>query len=235
MGGAEGHPDQTLTEVRRPVRTFGRMRSRRLKPGRAARLATMLPELTLPSVPFDPGTIAPAAAEVWLEIGFGAGEHLAATARERPEVLLLGAETFVDGVASLLRHIETLGLKNVRIHPCDARELMANLPPASVDRLFVLFPDPWPKTRHRGRRLVQGPFVLDIARIMKSGARALLATDWADYAEGILVSFLASSDFLWTAKSAADWRERPATEAATRYEIKRLGDCPPVWLEYARV
>jgi tRNA (guanine-N7-)-methyltransferase len=198
-------------------------------------MATLLPKLAVPAMPFEPLTLAPGAAEVWLEIGFGGGEHLAAQALDRPGVLMIGAETFVDGVASLLRHVEAEALSNVRIHAGDGRTLMDMLPPASIDRLFVLFPDPWPKTRHRGRRLIQGLFVQEAARIMKPGARALFATDWADYAESMLADLLASPDFTWTAQSADDWRNPPAAHTATRYQIKRLGDCAPIWLEFERI
>src|ERR1700683_4298731 len=109
-----------MSQAGRPIRTFGRMRSRPLKPGRAALMAVLLPKLTVPMTPFEPLTLAPGVAEVWLEIGFGGGEHLAAQALERPGVLVIGAETFVDGVASLLRHVEAKALSNVRIHAGDA-------------------------------------------------------------------------------------------------------------------
>ena len=105
--------------------------------------------------PFDPRALMPGAAEVWLEIGFGGGEHMAAQAARRPDVLIIGAEPFQNGVASALRHIDEAQLTNVRVLDGDARELMADLPDASLDRVFVLFPDPWPKTRHHKRRVVQ--------------------------------------------------------------------------------
>jgi tRNA (guanine-N7-)-methyltransferase len=220
---------------RPPFRTFGRTRSRRLKPRRAALFDDLLPELAIPTEPFDPRLLGLATEEIWLEIGFGAGEHLAAAARARPDVMLLGAETFIDGVGSLLRYVEGLALQNVRIHAGDARDLMANLPPGSIDRLFVLFPDPWPKARHRKRRLVQTSFVLEAARILKPRARARIATDWADYAESILVELLSSPDFAWTAAAADDWRIAPADHFPTRYQTRQLGDCPPIWLDFKRI
>ena len=111
----------------------------------------------------------PAAREVWVEIGFGGGEHLAGQAALHPDVLLLGAEPFVDGQAKLVSQVEREGLANVRIHPGDARELLAALPDASADRVFILFPDPWPKTRHHKRRLIQPEFVAELARVLKPG------------------------------------------------------------------
>jgi tRNA (guanine-N7-)-methyltransferase len=223
-----------MAEAPPPIRTFGRIRSRPVKARRAALLETLLPKIATPQVPFDPLALAPGAREVWLEIGFGGGEHLAAQAARRPDVLLLGAEPFVNGVAGALRHIDELHLTNVRLHAGDARDLMAVLPPESVQRLFLLFPDPWPKTRHHKRRLVAPAFIEEAARILVSGARLRFATDWADYANWTLARFLRSDSFRWTAESADDWRAPPADHVATRYEEKRLGDCAPVWLEFER-
>ena len=169
-----------------------------------------------------------------MEIGFGGGEHLAGRAGARPDVLFLGAEPFLNGVASALRHIEEGGLANVRLHAGDARELMARLPDASLARLFILFPDPWPKTRHRKRRLVGTEFITEAARVLKPGGRLLFATDWEDYANQALARFLASPDFQWTAGKADDWRRAPSDHVPTRYEAKRLGDCAPLWLSFDR-
>ena len=216
------------------LRTFGRTRSRTLKPGPAARLAQLLPKVATPAGPFDPGRLRPAHAEVWLEIGFGAGEHLCGQAARRPDVLFLGAEPFVNGVANALGHIERLGLGNVRLHAGDGRALMGALPAASIDRLFLLFPDPWPKLRHHKRRLVTAEFVAEAARVLRRGARLRFATDWADYADWALRRFVASPEFVWTAQCAADWRAPPADHLTTRYERKGLGDCAPVWLDFER-
>ncbi len=172
---------------------------------------------------------------MWLEIGFGGGEHLAAQASRRPDVLFLGAEPFVNGVASALRHVDAAGLRNVRIHQGDARELMAALPAASLARVFILFPDPWPKARHHKRRLVQPAFLDDLARVLANGARVRFATDWADYADQALRVFAADRRFHWLAREADDWRLPPADHVATRYEAKRLGDCAPIYLEFERV
>jgi tRNA (guanine-N7-)-methyltransferase len=108
------------------------------------------------------------------------------------------------------------------------------LPAGSVDRLFLLFPDPWPKTRHHKRRLVGPAFIEEAARILGTGARLRFATDWADYANWTLERFLRCEAFDWTAESADDWRLPPTDHVATRYEQKRLGDCAPVWLEFER-
>ena len=217
-----------------PIRTFGRIRSRPVKARQAALLETLLPKIATPEGPFDPRALAPRAREVWLEIGFGGGEHLAAQAARNGDVLLIGAEAFVNGVASCLRHIDELHLANVRLHAGDARDLMAALPRASVDRAFLLFPDPWPKTRHHKRRLVGPAFIEEAARILTRGARLRFATDWENYANWTLERFLGCAAFAWTAEVADDWRVPPADHIATRYEQKRLGDRAPVWLEFQR-
>ena len=219
---------------RPPIRTFGRLKSRAIKPRQAALLDTLLPKIATPVTPFDPKALAPSAAEVWLEIGFGGGEHLAGWAAQRPDVLFLAAEPFVNGVASALRHIAERGLDNVRLHAGDGRDLMETLPAASIDRLFLLFPDPWPKTRHHKRRLVGPGFIDKAARVLRGGGRLRFATDWTDYANWTLERFLRSDAFAWTARVADDWRRAPVDHIATRYEEKRLGDCAPVWLEFER-
>jgi len=223
-----------MTEFPHPIRTFGRIRSRAIKTRQAALMGTLLPKVVVPDQPFDPRLLCPEAKEVWLEIGFGGGEHLAGRAAARPEILFLGAEPFLNGVASALRHIDESELANVRLHPGDARALMARLPNGCLDRIFVLFPDPWPKARHHKRRLVGSAFVAEAARLLRPGSELLFATDWQDYANWALARFLASPDWLWTARSAEDWRRAPPDHIATRYEAKRLGDCAPLWLSFVR-
>lgn len=218
-----------------PLRTFGRIRSRAIKPRQAALMTSLLPSVSVPEGPFDPRALAREASDVWLEIGFGGGEHMAAQAARRPDVLVLGAEPFLNGVASALRHIEAGGLTNVRLWSGDARELMAALPDASLGRLFILFPDPWPKARHVKRRLVQPAFVAEAGRLMRPGARLRFATDWADYADQALAMIGRSTHFRWLAERADDWRRPPADHVPTRYEEKRLGDCAPIWLEFERL
>lgn len=225
----DGRPDR--------LRTYGRVRGRALRPGRAALLDERLPELSLDLAAgrIDPGTLAPGAAGTWLELGFGAGEHLAAQAQAHPDVLFLGAEPFLNGAASALRHIQQQGLGNVRIHAGDGREVLAALPDASLDRVFLLFPDPWPKTRHHKRRLVNAETVAEFARALKPGGRLRFATDWADYVGWTLERFAADPAFAWTAERADDWRIPPGDHVATRYQQKRLGDCEPVFLEFRRL
>ena len=198
-------------------------------------METLLPRLRCPQAPFDPRALQPDAAETWLEIGFGGGEHMAAQAARRPDVLILGAEPFHNGVASALRHIDEQGLANVRIEHGDARALMARLPDASLARIFVLFPDPWPKARHHKRRLVQPETTAEFARLLRPGGALRFASDWADYVDWALERILASRAFAWPAERADDWRLPPTDHVTTRYEEKRLGDCAPVFLDFVRL
>jgi tRNA (guanine-N7-)-methyltransferase len=220
-----------------PIRSFGRTRSRAIKPRQAALIDTLLPSIALDPAagPIDPRTLAPDAAEIWFEIGFGGGEHLATQAVRRPDVLYLGAEPFWNGAASALRHIEEAGAANVRLQVGDARDLLAALPDGALDRVFILFPDPWPKARHHKRRLIQTETVAELARVLKPGARLRFASDWSDYVDWTLERFSASPDFRWTADRPDDWRTPPLDHVTTRYEEKRLGDIAPVWLEFERV
>ena len=219
----------------KPLRTYGRIKGRTLRAGRASLVEQILPGLQLDlDGRLDPKAVMPGAQEVWVELGFGGGEHLAAQAETRPDVLVLGAEPFVNGVASLVRHVTDRRVGNVRLHPGDGRELLAALPDASVGRVFVLFPDPWPKTRHHKRRLINAEMVAELARVTKPGAMLRFATDWADYIGWTLERFAASPAFDWTAERVDDWRLAPADHVATRYEEKRLGDCKPTFLEFRR-
>ncbi|HEY2753999.1 tRNA (guanosine(46)-N7)-methyltransferase TrmB [Phenylobacterium sp.] len=224
-----------MTDAHPPLRSYGRLKTRAIKPRQAALMESLLPTLRPPAGPFDPRMLKPDAAEVWLEIGFGGGEHMAAQAQRRPDILLLGAEPFQNGVASALRHIDEQALTNVCVHDGDARELMAQMPAASVDRAFILFPDPWPKARHNKRRLVQAETVAELARLLKPGARLRFASDWANYVDWSLGRFLKNPAFRWTAAEAGDWRTAPGDHITTRYEEKRLGDCAPVFLDFVRV
>jgi tRNA (guanine-N7-)-methyltransferase len=215
-----------------PLRSYGRIKSRAIKPRQAALMDTLLPRIAL-----DPaaGVDLAGAAEVWLEIGFGGGEHLAAQAQRHPDVLLLGAEPFLNGAASALRHIDEAGIENVRLHIGDARDLLSALPDASVDRVFILFPDPWPKARHHKRRLIQDDTVAALLRVLKPKGRLRFATDWEDYADWTLEWLTRTPGLSWTAERADDWRVPPPDHVTTRYESKRLGDIDPVFLDFVKL
>lgn len=169
-----------------------------------------------------------------LEIGFGGGEHLVAQAAANPDARFIGVEPFLNGVASCLRHIEESGVTNVRLHQGDAREVLAQLADPSLDRVDILFPDPWPKTRHHKRRLIQPHFVDELARVLNPGGAVRFATDWANYAAWTLEIFMREPRFVWAAERAADWRTPWPGHVTTRYQQKHLGDCAPIFLQFVR-
>ncbi|MDX2235878.1 MAG: tRNA (guanosine(46)-N7)-methyltransferase TrmB [Hyphomonadaceae bacterium] len=222
--------------VTRPIRSYGRIKARALKPRQEALVQTLLPALAvdLSAGVFDPRTLFPEASAHVLEIGFGGGEHLVAQAQAAPSAGFIGVEPFLNGVGSCLRHVEERGVANVRLHQGDARDLAAAAPDAAFDRVDILFPDPWPKARHWKRRLVQPDFVTALARIVRPGGEVRFATDWAHYAAWALEHFVREPQFAWTATRAADWRTPWPGHVTTRYEEKRLGDCAPVWLRFVR-
>ena len=204
---------------------YGRRRGRR-RAGREALLQTALPgfALTLPpaaGAPLDPRrAFEPSPAALWLEIGFGGGEHLAAQAEANPGIGFIGCEAYLDGVASLLRTITERELTNVRVFADDARLLVDTLETASIERVFLLFPDPWPKARHHKRRFVSPANLDALARILNDGACLRIATDHAGYCRWTLAHLLAHPDFEWTARTPRDWRVPPPDWPGTRYEAK---------------
>ena len=214
------------------LRSYGRVKARVLKPRQAALIDQLAPSVDIPDGPFDPRALKPDAREVWLEIGFGGGEHMAGQAARDRDILIIGVEPFLN--ARALRHVEDGGLDNVRVHQGDAREVVGRLPDGSLDRVFILFPDPWPKARHHKRRIVQADFLAELARKLKPGGRLRFATDWADYADWTLERVLKSGFYDWPAEKADDWRVPPADHLTTRYEDKKLGDCAPVFLDLVR-
>lgn len=218
------------TEPPHLLRSFGRRRGRKLSPRQDTLMRDLLPKLCLDlqKPPPDDAThlFSPPVDRVWLEIGFGGAEHLLwqAKTHARPQhdqaTGLIGAEPFEEGVVKALHGVETLGLSNVRLHPDDARPLLDWLPPGSLDRAFVLFPDPWPKKRHAKRRLVSPALLTALARVIRPGGELRLATDIAPYALEMLLAIRREGSFRWIATCAADWRERPADWPETRYEQK---------------
>lgn len=173
--------------------------------------------------------------EIWLEIGFGGGEHLAEQAERHPEIGFIGSEVFENGVVKLLGEADRRRLTNIRIYADDVRPLLAAMPPRSIGRVFILFPDPWPKARHHKRRLVT-PETLDrLAEIMTDRAELRLATDDPGYLSWMLEHATNHPAFSWTARQPADWRERPEDWPATRYEEKaRKAERVPAFLRFVR-
>lgn len=159
--------------------------------------------------------------DVWLEIGFGGGEHLVHMARANPDVGLIGCEPYINGVAMLLGKLRRAGVDNLRIHPGDVRDLFDVLPEACLRKVFLNYPDPWPKKRHHRRRFVTAEHLVPLARVMAPGAELRVATDIPDYVRQTLEE-VPRQGFDWLAEGPADWRQPWGDWLSTRYEQKAL-------------
>jgi len=158
---------------------------------------------------------------VWLEIGFGGGEHLVHQAAQNPDVAIIGCEPYINGVAMLLGKIRAAGVSNLAVFPGDVRDLFDVLPDASIEKAFLLYPDPWPKARHHRRRFVTEEHLVPLARCVAPGADFRVATDIPDYVRQTLQE-VPRFGFDWLAEGPTDWR-KPWTEwLSTRYEQKAL-------------
>jgi tRNA (guanine-N7-)-methyltransferase len=171
--------------------------------------------------------------DVWLEVGFGAGEHLIWQAEHHSDVGLIGAEPYEMGVAKVLTKLEDRPLANVRIYEGDGRDVISALPEGSLSRFFLLFPDPWPKTRHHKRRFLQTAMLDELARVLKPGGELRFATDDKSYLPYALERLLDHPKFRWVAAGPKDWTVRPADWPPTRYETKAIKG-PPVFLRFQR-
>lgn len=217
-------------------RLYGRRQDKPLKPRQERLIETLLPSIAVPvDGPIDPAALYPQAEEVWLEVGFGGGEHLAWHAARHPDILMIGAEPFINGVGKLLVAVDEKGLDNVRIQFGDARPLLEGLPDASLTRLFVLHPDPWPKKRHFKRRMISPWFFREAARLLKPGGTLRVASDIRDYIRWTLMHAANAPEFEWTAMAARDWKQRPDDWPQTRYEAKAVREGrEPCYLVFRR-
>ncbi len=218
---------------------YGRRRGHKLSSNRQALIDTLLPDIRI--VPPDTGVFDLEAAfsgpvnNIWLEVGFGGGEHLAAQARAHPDIGFIGCEPFINGIASLLSLIERDGLANVRIFDDDARKLFPVLPDAVFGRIFALYTDPWPKKRHHRRRFISEDTAETLIRLMKDDAQLRLASDHMGYVGWMLEHLSGRSELEWRARSKRDWMEPPSDWVETRYENKaKAKGLAPAYLCFTR-
>jgi tRNA (guanine-N7-)-methyltransferase len=216
-----------MNQVVQAKKLFGRRKGPTLSARQKELIRTLLPKLALQ---LQPGRAAAdyfhGVSDVWLEIGFGAGEHLVWQATAHPDTGLIGVEPYVAGTAKLLSKLSSAspvhGPSNIRLYSDDARDVIAALPDSSLSRVFLLFPDPWPKTRHHKRRFVQMDMLDQLARVMRKGAEFRFATDDSGYLVWTLERLSAHRQFRWLARSPQDWRTRPSDWPQTRYEAKAI-------------
>ncbi|PIE15408.1 MAG: tRNA (guanosine(46)-N7)-methyltransferase TrmB [Rhodobacterales bacterium] len=219
-----------MTE-KRPFRNFyGRIRGKALRDSQKQYLDEDLAKLSPGAVswqdnpertPLDLNALF-GGGPVWLEVGFGGGEHMVHQAVQNPDVGIIGCEPYINGVAMLLGKIRQAGVSNVAVHPGDVRDLFDVLPEASIERAFLLYPDPWPKARHHRRRFVTPEHLDPLARVLKPGAIFRVATDIPDYVRQTMEQMMARDDFIWLAEGPEDWRKPWADWLSTRYEQKAL-------------
>lgn len=205
---------------------YGRRKGKKLHVGRLDALESVLPEIRI-ALPTE-GLVDPhhffsfPVSDIHFEIGFGNGENLLHQAMNNPEIGFIGCEPFVNGVATLCKHIRDNKVKNIRIWPDDARLLMMKLNPQSMGRIFVLNADPWPKTRHWKRRFIQTETLNEINRLLKPDGELRMSTDHAALAAWLIEKTYFHSGFTWLARSQSDWRERPVDMQETRYQKRGL-------------
>jgi tRNA (guanine-N7-)-methyltransferase len=235
MVDALAHENRPASEVR-PLRSYGRRKGKPLSARKERLIADLLPKLRLnlnaPAPKRLEDLFPVPVKQVWIEIGFGSGEHLLFQAEHHKDVGFIGCEPFINGVASLLGAIETRGLNSIRVHDGDAREVLAWLPDAAVSRLFILFPDPWPKKRHLKRRLISPETTEQFAHALARGGELRFASDDADYVVKAR-SLLCGSGAFALAEEA---ETRPSRWPETRYELKALSEGrKPVYLRFRRL
>jgi tRNA (guanine-N7-)-methyltransferase len=223
-----------MTEDVLPLRRrlYGRSKGKALRQHQSELMAELLPRLALDlasPLPLRPDR------ETRLEIGFGGGEHLIEAAAREPDADFFGCEPFVNGMAKLLARIEERGLANIRLYQGDAAEVLDRLPDASLSRVYIFYPDPWPKRRHRKRRFISPENLERLARVMRPGAELRFATDIDDYAAWTLARLRACDAFRWRAETAQDWLEPWEGWTRTKYEAKAMAaGRRPVYLTFIR-
>ncbi|UUL83904.1 tRNA (guanine(46)-N(7))-methyltransferase TrmB [Sphingomonas qomolangmaensis] len=217
-------------------RLYGRRQGHKLRVAQEELVAELLPQIAVPEGPLAAATLFGSPRPLEVEIGFGAGEHLAGQAAARPSTGFIGCEPFLNGVVAALGHVRDGALDNVRLHMGDALDVLDRLPDASLERVYLLHPDPWPKARHAKRRMVNhGPLDL-IAAKLKPGCEFRLGTDDPTYCRWAMMVMNQRRDFEWTAATAKDFQTRPADWPETRYERKARRHGHEVWyFRYMRV
>jgi tRNA (guanine-N7-)-methyltransferase len=216
------NPELPKTRDGTPRAFFGRRSGKRLHKGQHGLVEDLLPqlEIALGDGPLEPKTLFPDADRHVIEIGYGGGEHLALEASRHPETGYIGCEVFTGGIAKMVQAIDAADLHNIRLFTDDALKLLLKLPDASLDEAFLLYPDPWPKTRHHKRRFISPTTLAELARVLKPGANFHFATDIEDYANWTLAHILREPAFRFAPQQPGAWHQPYPGWEPTRYEEK---------------
>lgn len=231
---------------------YGRRKGRKIRKAKSGLLERFLPQISIPAGQIiSPNIFGTPVKEIWLEIGFGNGEHIAYQSLNHPDIGFIGAEVFKNGIANLLTLIT--GIKenadmpdeikllsprtdNLRIWDDDVRLMFSQIPNGLLSKVFLLFPDPWPKKRHATRRFVNPDNLKELARILKKGGILRIATDHPVYKSWTLHQMHADPNFRWTAKTGNDWRNPPSDWVETKYQRKAiLEGRRPIFLDFERL
>ncbi len=230
---------------------FGRRKGRVVRKAKSFLLENMLPQIRVKeALDFNKNMFGTEKKEICLEIGFGDGQHIFGQAKNNPDVGYVGVEVFQNGVANLLSLISGIkegdnlpisvnaseyDVNNIRVYDDDVRKLFQKIPDNFFDRVYLLFPDPWPKKKHASRRFVNPDNLKEIARVLKSGGLFRVATDHPVYKRHVLRTMHEAKDFVWTAKCGDDWRKEPIYWVRTKYQAKAIREGRrPVWFDYKR-
>jgi tRNA (guanine-N7-)-methyltransferase len=238
MSFDRGERQRPSEEQQAASNLYGRRKGKKLRSHQSELLQELLPRIAVDvarPIADLPGRFVQKPEHIYLEIGFGGGEHLLAQASAHPDIGFLGCEPFVNGVAKLLVGVEAEKIENLHIFQGDAALLIEALPDSSLDRVYLLYPDPWPKRRQRKRRFLSDAMLVNLARVMRRGAELRFATDIDDYAGWALARALRSPHFVWQARSAEDWQKPWEGWNSTRYETKALAaGRRPCYLSFVR-
>jgi len=217
--------DSKETERRRETAFFGRRKGHALRSHQNNLMQSFLPKLLADTTKAstDPSSLfEETKQQIHIEIGFGGGEHLIARAQQNPDIGYIGCEAYVNGIAKLLNQIDVLKIDNIRIYPGDALEFCKHLPSSSIDRLYILYPDPWPKVRQRKRRIISDENLGVFQNILKAGSELRFATDIDDYSAWTLAHIERAPALQWHPISSLDWCEPWQDWTRTRYEAKAI-------------
>lgn len=174
--------------------------------------------------------------KIILEIGFGSGDNLVELAKKYPEKLYIGAEPFLNSAVQCIQKLKKYNIENVKIWLDDIKKILDFLPPNIISEIKILFPDPWPKTKHKSRRLIQPEFIERLNVILVHGGTITIGTDHPILKSWILENFQTNRKFEWVANNAKEWRNRPSDCIATKYEKKSYkANRLPSWFVYKKI